>query len=211
MTAPTNGDGVFVTLDGPGGVGKSTVAKALVEQLTTLGIPVHATREPTDTPLGNMARHGTETYRGLTMAHLIAADRHQHLITEIRPALARNNAVVVCDRYIASSLVLQRMDGLLTETVREINRNVDWPDLAVILTGDPSVIAHRLTTRGTHSRYELMTDSSFTEVRLYADAAHILSTEGVPTLVLNGTDSTPQELARIITARVTALRTEGAQ
>lgn len=198
-------DGLFVTVDGPGGVGKSTVTAAVAEQLKALNVVVHATREPTDTPLGNLARHGTDTYRGLAMAHLIAADRHQHLTTEIRPALARGT-VVVCDRYIASSLVLQRIDGLTIDTVWEINQHTDAPHLCVILTAHPDTIADRLAGRGTHSRYERLPDSSRTEAAFYAEAANFLNAAGFQTLVLDATDSAPEELARTITTTVTALR-----
>ncbi|ARF56014.1 dTMP kinase [Streptomyces gilvosporeus] len=204
----THHDGVFVTLDGPGGVGKSTVTAALAEQLTTLDRPVLATREPTDTTLGNLARHGTDTYSGLPMAHLIAADRHLHLATEIRPALARG-AVVICDRYIASSLVLQRIDGLTIDTVWEINRHADRPDLSVILTAHPEALDGRLAARGAHSRYERMPGSSKAEAEFYVDAANHLTAAGIRTLVLDATHATPTELARTIAATVTALRTGG--
>lgn len=204
----TQGEGVFVTVDGPGGVGKSTVTAAVAAQLRELRYEVHATREPTDTPLGNLARHGTDTYQGITMAHLIAADRHQHLEVEIRPALARGE-IVLCDRYLASSLVLQGIDGLSTDTVWEINSHADRPDLSVILTGDPNVIACRLHDRGTHSRYERLTDSSRSEAARFTEAAQHLTAAGMHTLLLDVTTTPPDALARSITAHITALRTRG--
>ncbi len=201
--------GVFVTVDGPGGVGKSTVTAAVARQLQHQGLTVHPTREPTDTALGNLARHGTEEYQGMTMACLIAADRYQHLTTEIRPALARG-AVVLCDRYIASSLVLQRIDGVATETVWSLNRSVDRPDLSVILTAEPEVIARRLERRGAHSRYERLPKSSRTEHALFAEAATFLTAAGFRTLVLDATATEPDHLAQTITVEVTALRTGAA-
>jgi dTMP kinase len=200
------GRGVFVTVDGPGGVGKSTLTAAVIQQLRDQRLSVHPTREPTDTALGNLARHGTEEYQGMTMACLIAADRYQHLTTEIRPALARG-AVVLCDRYIASSLVLQRIDGVTTETVWNLNRLADRPDLSVILTADPNVIARRLEERGAHSRYERLPDSSQTEHALFAEAATFLTAANFRTLVLDATATEPDHLAQTITAEVTALRT----
>ncbi|WP_322974781.1 dTMP kinase [Actinacidiphila epipremni] len=68
--------GLFVSIDGPGGVGKSTVTALVAEELRAAGAAVLATREPSDTALGRLARNGTDDYRGLTMACLIAADRH---------------------------------------------------------------------------------------------------------------------------------------
>lgn len=204
MIAPKRG--VFVTVDGPGGVGKSTVTAAVAKLLRSQGITVHQTREPTDTELGNLARHGTEEYQGLAMVCLIAADRYQHLTTEIRPAITRG-AVVLCDRYITSSLVLQRIDGLTVESVWEMNRRADRPDLSFILTGDPGVIARRLASRGAHSRYEHIPGSSSYEHTLFAEAATFLTEAGFNTLVLDTTHTEPETLAATIAAKVTALRT----
>ena len=112
--------GILITIDGPGGVGKSTVAQLVVKALDDRAVPVHATVEPTRTPLGEHIRAGTETYRGIALACLVAGDRHHHLATEILPAL-RAGKVVVCDRYLPSSLVLQRLDGLACEIIWQLN------------------------------------------------------------------------------------------
>jgi dTMP kinase len=61
-------------------------------------------------------RAGTDTYRGMALACLVAGDRHHHLATEILPALQAGK-IVVCDRYLPSSLVLQVIDGLEPDTV----------------------------------------------------------------------------------------------
>lgn len=103
--------GIFVSLDGPGGAGKSTVAALIREQLAARGLGVHMTVEPSRTSLGDMIRASTDTYRGMALACLVAGDRHHHLATEIRPQL-RAGTIVISDRYPPSSLVLQRMDGV---------------------------------------------------------------------------------------------------
>lgn len=202
------GRGVFVTLDGPGGVGKSTVKAAVANQLRDAGRPVYATREPTDTPLGSLARHGTDEYRGMAMACLIAADRYQHLAKEVLPALERSD-VVVCDRYIASSLVLQVMDGVDRDVVWELNRHAGLPDLSVFLTAHPDVIADRLARRGAHSRYERLPESSVIEFGLYAEAATFLTDRGARVLVLDTTSTEPDSLARTIAGEVIATQTRG--
>ena len=79
--------GFFVAVDGPSGIGKSTLTGLLADRLTTYGWSVVATKEPTATPLGSLARFGTDDYHGLVLACLVAADRYQHLEHEIRPAL----------------------------------------------------------------------------------------------------------------------------
>ncbi|MBB5159082.1 dTMP kinase [Saccharopolyspora phatthalungensis] len=107
MTGPLDASGhpagTLITVDGPGGVGKSTVTRLVVDALAVVGLPVHATTQPSGAPLGKLARHGTDTYRGMALACLSAADRHHQLATEILPAL-REGKIVVCDRYVASSL-----------------------------------------------------------------------------------------------------------
>ena len=87
----------------------------------------------------------------MALACLCAADRHHQLEVEIKPAL-RQGKVVVCDRYVASSLVLQGLDGLSSDTVWQLNHGVYCPDLTVILNADPQVLDSRLRGRGGHSR-----------------------------------------------------------
>jgi dTMP kinase len=169
--------GTLVTLDGPGGVGKSTAAKLVADTLAAAGVPVHATAQPSRAALGELARHGTDTYRGMALACLCAADRHHQLDTEIKPAL-RDGCVVICDRYVASSLVLQGLDGLSAETVWQLNHGIYRPDLSVILNGDPAVIDHRLRTRGGHSRFERAEDNSDMESGLYVHAVVDLQHKG---------------------------------
>jgi len=138
--------GVFVALAGLGGAGKTTTTRRLTEALTERGYRAHATTEPSRAQLGEIARHGTETYSGYALACLVAADRYHHLTTEIRPLLAAGT-VVVCDRYVASSYVLQRMDGVPVEFAEALNAEADVPDLTVILTADPQVTAARIARR----------------------------------------------------------------
>lgn len=195
------GQGLLVTLDGPGGAGKSTAAALVVERLASSGMPVLATTEPSRTDLGNLVRAGTERYRGLTLACLVAADRYDHLEAEVRPALERG-LVVVCDRYLTSSLVLQRMDGVDEEMIWNLARDVQLPDLAVILTARPDVLVGRITARGgSHSRFERDPANSAVEARLYEAAADALRARGVYVVAMDSS-STP---AGVIADRVAEL------
>lgn len=146
----TGQPGLLVSFDGPGGSGKSTVAALVAAHLASRGIQVHETREPSPTPLGRLIREGTDEYHGMALACLVAGDRHYHLATEIRPGLAAGQ-VIICDRYLASSLVLQRIDNISWDVIMQLNLGADQPDLAVILNGSPEVIAARLAARGRHS------------------------------------------------------------
>jgi dTMP kinase len=195
--------GILVSIDGPGGSGKSTVAAITAEILIGHGLTVHETTEPSRTPLGKLIRTGTDEYRGMALACLVAGDRHHHLAAEIRPALTAGQ-VVLCDRYVPSSLVLQRMDGIGWDIIRQLNDGADHPGLAVILNAAPEVIAARLNARGGHSRFERQPGSSHTESRLYHDTAERLAKEGWPVCVVDVTTRTAREAAIIVSERILA-------
>jgi len=118
-----------------------------------------------------MIRASTDTYRGMALACLVAGDRHHHLATEIRPRL-QAGFTVISDRYLPSSLVLQRMDDVDQETIWQLNKGAEPPDLAVILNATPAVLGGRLARRGgTHSRFERQPDGPAIESALYQDTA----------------------------------------
>lgn len=202
MTGPA---GMLVSIDGPGGSGKSTVAALTMELLAGQGLAVRLTPEPTPTPLGKLIRAGTDEYGGMALACLVAGDRHHHLTSEIRPWLAAGE-VVICDRYVPSSLVLQRMDGITWDVIMQLNAGTDRPGLAVILNGDPEVIAARLAARGGHSRFERQPGASRIESDLYHDTATRLTTQGWPACVIDVTTRSAREAAMIVTQRILALR-----
>jgi dTMP kinase len=205
MTKPGQASaGLFVSIDGPGGVGKSTLATAIARHLAGGGRPVHVTREPSPTPLGDVIRAGTGDYHGMALACLVAGDRHHHLAAEVRPRREAGQ-IVLCDRYLPSSFVLQRIDGLAWPVIAALNQGADVPDLAIILYADPAVIAGRLAQRGGHSRFEAMPDSSQTESALYHQAAQHLTSEGWPIWCTDSAAATPDQLAAAVTARILAL------
>src|SRR5262249_58067125 len=132
----TRADGLLVSIDGPGGVGKTVTIGHLATILTGAGLPVYCTGQPSTGPIGALARDLVPTAGGPALACLFAADRYHHLDTEIRPHRAAGR-IVLCDRYLASGLVVQRADGLDLAFLAGINALADPPDLAVILTADP--------------------------------------------------------------------------
>ncbi len=200
--------GLFVSIDGPGGSGKSTVTGLVAESLASRGLAIRQTREPSPTPLGQLIRAGTDEYTGMALGCLVAGDRHHHLAAEIRPAVAAGQ-VIICDRYLPSSLVLQRMDGISWDVIVELNQGADWPGLAVILNGSPAVIAARLATRGRHSRFERQPGSSQTESDLYTDTAARLAEAGWPVCTIDITTRSADEAALIVTDRILALHRAG--
>lgn len=203
-SAATGHRGVFVTLDGMGGAGKSTTTRHLHQHLTAHGYTVHATTQPSHATLGNIARHGTDTYHGHTLACLVAADRYHHLATEIRPQLAADR-IVLCDRYVASSYVLQRMDHVPIEFIEALNTAADTPDLAIILTADPAVTAHRIGRRGSHSRFETGITTSRAEAALYHDTTHRLAGREWPLLTIDTTHTPVEQVTTMIAERIAYL------
>lgn len=134
--------GCFITLEGCEGVGKSTQLGYLKEYLDGIDREVVYTREPGGTPLAEKIRNLilTEEMDALTEAYLFATARMEHINRVILPALDRD-AIVLCDRYVDSSLAYQGFArGLGLDKVKEINfyalENC-MPDMTVFLDMDP--------------------------------------------------------------------------
>ncbi|MFI6758969.1 dTMP kinase [Micromonospora sp. NPDC050417] len=200
-------NGVFVVIDGPSGVGKTTVVSLLCTRLREEGWPVHPTKEPTQDTLGTTARYGTDKYRGPTLACLVAADRYHHLEQEVRPALAAGK-LVLCDRYLATSLVLQRLDGVEADFIWSINRYADRPDLTCILTGDPALSRSRAAARGIHSRFHRGgEDAGRVERDLYRQVAAELVDAAFEVQVHDVGEQTPDEVVAALLPRIRGLHT----
>src|SRR3989344_9370222 len=139
---------MFITIDGPHGVGKTTLVGDLRHELAMVGhrLNVVTTKEPTQWSIGKLLR-GISSYSGKALACIAAADRHWHIEQEIRPALARGN-LVISDRYVESSLVLQRLDGCSLDYIWNLHEGILVPDLSIILLARPWVLAKRLKERG---------------------------------------------------------------
>ena len=140
---------MFISFEGADGSGKSTQAELLRETLAGEGREVVLTREPGGTELGERARElvlNGPQMGAWAEAALYAASRAEHVEEVIRPALERG-AVVVCDRYVDSSLAYQGIArGLGIDAVLRLNLAVTGgllPDLTFLLLIDPGVAAAR--------------------------------------------------------------------
>ncbi|GGR21017.1 dTMP kinase [Agromyces mediolanus] len=151
--------GLFITLEGGDGSGKTTQAELLRDWLDGLGREVVRTREPGGTEVGVEVREIVLHHRGdispRAEALLYAADRAHHVATLVRPALERG-AVVLQDRYIDSSVAYQGAGRVLDS--REVRALSEWatedlaPDLTVLLDLDPETARGRLDASRT--RYD---------------------------------------------------------
>ena len=147
----TAGRGVWITLEGGDGSGKTTQAERLEAWLADAGRTVLRTREPGGSEVGTLIRDIVLHHRGdiapRAEALLYAADRAHHVATVVRPALARGE-VVLQDRYLDSSVAYQGAGRVLdADEVRDLSL---WgaegalPDLTVLLDLDPAAARKRL-------------------------------------------------------------------
>ena len=135
---------MFITFEGLDGSGKTTQIELLRARLEREGHEVVATREPGGTALGERVRdlvlHGGEMTPWAEAA-LFTAARAELVERVIRPARARG-AVVLCDRYVDSSLAYQGIArGLGVEAVLDVNLRATagfLPDLTFVLLVDPA-------------------------------------------------------------------------
>ena len=192
--------GFFTAIDGPSGVGKTSVTELTSRQLSVCGMPVLSTRQPSDSPLGLLARSLTHDLRGLPLTYLMAADRHHHYEQVIRPAVDAGR-VVVCDRYVASALVLDQVDGADPDFVWSLYRSLGRPDLAVVLAGDPAVSHARAQQRGGYSRFhEGDIAAAEAEASLFESAAAMLAGLGYPVEVIPVGDHSVSDVAAQVSA-----------
>nr|WP_231712996.1 dTMP kinase [Arthrobacter sp. zg-Y820] len=165
---------MFITFEGGDGAGKSTQAEKLTAALQSTGRSVVRTREPGGTPVGEQLRslvleHGNGEIDARTEALIFAASRAAHVTQVIRPAVERGD-VVVCDRFIDSSVAYQGSGRSLgTEDVRQLNV---WategfaPDLTVLLDVDPGQGRLRRTAnQATEDRMESEPDAFHLRIR----------------------------------------------
>ncbi len=143
---------MFITLEGPEGSGKTSAAKKIVVELEKKGYQVLFTREPGGTPIAEQIR-GVILDKANTLldaraeALLYAASRRQHLVEKVLPALAAGK-IVICDRYIDSSLAYQGgARGLGIDEVLNINMFATenkFPDLTLLFDLDPKLGLERI-------------------------------------------------------------------
>jgi dTMP kinase len=138
--------GIFVTLEGGEGTGKTTQLALLARRVEVRGWSTVTTREPGGTILGGrirelLVRVSDDPPTPLAELFLYGADRAHHVETVVRPALAAGR-VVLCDRYADATEAYQGWGrGLPLGVVREVNGLATgglWPHRAVVLDLDPA-------------------------------------------------------------------------
>lgn len=213
--------GRFIVFEGGDGAGKSTQAALLSAALRKNGHRVLQTREPGGTEIGEKLRslvldHGQGTVDARTEALMYAAARAAHVEQVIRPALEAGT-MVVCDRFVDSSLAYQGIGRALGEdAVRSINEFATGglrPDLTVLLDVTPAAGRSRRTTGVdgapvAEDRLESEPDEFHGRIR---DAfLHFAAREPARYLVLDATHGV-DTLAAAIDGAIAALETAPAE
>ena len=150
--------GLFISIEGTDGSGKTTQIKLLEEYLKKKGFYVVCTREPGGNPISEKIREiiidkENSEMTAVTEALLYAAARAQHVATDILPVL-NDGGILISDRFLDSSLVYQGYArGLGIKTVKDINRYaVDGlePDMTFFLRLKPQDGINRKKTQEQH-------------------------------------------------------------
>lgn len=144
--------GAFVVVEGPDGVGKTRTTQRIAELLRETGFLVIATREPSDGAIGRdiraILRGDSQPLDAMTMSRMYAEDRLDHLKRIVLPAITERR-VIVCDRYLLSSIAYQHgAMGLPLSDVLRFNRYAVVPDLTLVLRAPQDVCTSRRGTRG---------------------------------------------------------------
>lgn len=204
--------GRFIVLEGIDGAGTTTQTARLTDRLRAESkAPVRATREPSDGPIGSLVRQvltgrivspGGRAPGWATMALLFAADRMDHVESEIEPVLG-SGGIVVSDRYDASSLAYQSVSSgrggeAAVEWIRHLNRHALRPDLTIVLDLPSDLAATRRETRGEAAQLYEQNEVQRALAEFYRDLARHMPEDRV--VVIDGKGTIDQVHARVYEA-----------
>lgn len=191
-----NTNGFLVAIDGPNGAGKSALIQAIKQRMEEQDIPVFITREPTDSEFGSFVRAFSEDHTGISLACMVAADRYKHIADEILPELKKGK-IVITDRYLLSSLILQGMDGISAETILELNSDIVRPDLQIAVFATEGVLQRRLSERSELTRFEKENQSQ-KEIDYMQQGIVELKKNNIPVLQIDNNDNLEGNVKAII-------------
>jgi dTMP kinase len=138
--------GIFIVIEGLDGSGKTTQATTLAKRFNQ-SQNVMLTAEPSQGKIGTFIRKGC-LYEDKRLpieaeALLFAADRIEHIHKELKPALDEGK-LVICDRYVYSSLAYQGSAGLSLDWIKNINARALQPDFSIFIDVAPERVIERL-------------------------------------------------------------------
>lgn len=207
--------GRFVVLEGIDGAGTTTQVARLADRLRAAKVAVRTTREPSDGPIGTLVRQvltgrivvpGGRAPDWTTMALLFAADRLDHVESEIAPFVA-SGGVIISDRYDASSLAYQSVvsgqegEGVV-EWIRTLNKYARRPDLTIVLDLSAEMAAERRESRGEAAQLYEQNEVQRALVAFYTDLAKHMPNDRI--VIVSGAGSRDEVHERIHAAYVKA-------
>lgn len=209
--------GLFIVFEGPEGAGKTTVIKEIESVFKNTNIEYIFTREPGGISISEQIRNiilnkeNTEM-DGRTEALLYAAARRQHLIEKVIPSL-KAGKVVICDRFIFSSLAYQGYArGLGMEQVMNINNfaiEEYMPDLTLLFDLDPRVGLRRIHSNDEREINRLDLESIEFHEKV-AEAYHILAQNyDESTIIIDASKSLEEVKDQVINCIMSFLEKKG--
>jgi dTMP kinase len=192
--------GRFVVLEGIDGAGTTTHVARLADRLRKQKLTVRTTREPSDGPIGTLVRQvltgrmvvpGGRAPNWATMALLFAADRMDHVESEIEPWI-HQGGILISDRYDASSLAYQsvssgRGGADAVEWIRALNKFCARPDLTVVLDVNFEEAARRRDERGEQAQLYEQNEVQRALAVFYRDLAKHLPKDHIVLIDAGGT------------------------
>ena len=166
--------GFFITFEGPDGSGKTTISTAVQKRLVEMGYDAIYTREPGGIDIAEQIRDVILDPKNTAMdpkteALLYAASRRQHLVEKVIPALEAGK-IVICDRFIDSSLAYQGFARHLgidnVYTINQFAVEGHFPDTTIFLNLNYNDGLKRIETRTFKDRLDLETNTFHQEVSL---------------------------------------------
>ena len=153
--------GIFISIEGPDGSGKSTQIENIKKFFADKNLEIVFTREPGGSAIGDRIReilldNNCKEMDYMTEAMLYAASRAQHVAQVIKPDL-ESGKIVICDRFVDSSIAYQGYGRKLGDAVAVINSYAVagcMPDVTFLMKLDPGIGKSRVSSRNQEDRLE---------------------------------------------------------
>lgn len=195
--------GLFITVEGPDGAGKSTLVRKLNQRLLeVLVVPLVTTREPGGSDIAEKIRAviidpENKEMDDRTEGLLFASSRRQHIIETIKPAL-KQDEVVLCDRFVDSSIAYQGAGRQLgVDNVATLNQFATenlTPDLTLYLDVDAQVGLNRIGHKNSNRKKDRLEMEAVTFHNRVRDAYKVLLKDNPDRIQLIDATKTPEEV-----------------
>lgn len=195
--------GLFITVEGPDGAGKSTLVRKLNQRLLeVLVVPLVTTREPGGSDIAEKIRAviidpENKEMDDRTEALLFASSRRQHIIETIKPAL-KQDEVVLCDRFVDSSIAYQGAGRQLgvdnVATLDQFATENLTPDLTLYLDVDAQVGLNRIGHKNSNRKKDRLEMEAVTFHNRVRDAYKVLLKDNPDRIQLIDATKTPEEV-----------------